>query len=85
VRWFSASARAGAARTGQVFAAALLDHYGQTLNEMRQIGYIAYARQQLRPYIRASLDQFSPGQRTVTQRLIERVQFLKSIGRASRQ
>ena len=29
-RWLSASARAGAARTGHIFAAALLDHYRQT-------------------------------------------------------
>ena len=43
VRWLSASARVGAARTGQVFAAALLDHYRQTLNEIQQVGYLTYA------------------------------------------
>jgi hypothetical protein len=74
VRWFSASALAGAARTGQVFAAALLDHYRQTLNEMQEIGYLAYAGRQFRPYVRAAVDQFSPKRRTLTQRVLERFQ-----------
>ena len=43
VRWLSASARVGATRTGHIFAAALLDHYGQTLSEIQQVGYLAYA------------------------------------------
>jgi len=74
VRWLSASARAGAARTGQVFAAALLDHYRQTLTEMQEIGYLAYAGRQFRPYVRAAVDQFSPERRTLTQRVLERLQ-----------
>ena len=74
VRWLSASARAGAARTGQVFAAALLDHYRQTLTEMQEIGYLAYAGRQFRPYVRAAVDQFSPERRTLTQRMLERLQ-----------
>jgi len=73
VRWLAASARAGAARTGQIFAAALLDHYNQTLSEIRQVGYLAYADRQLRPYVRAAVDQFSPGRRTLTQRVLEKL------------
>ena len=80
VRWFSASARAGATRTGQILAATLLDHYRQTLTEIRHIGYVAYARQQLRPYLRACVDQFSPKRRTLTQRLFEKVQLIRSGG-----
>lgn len=80
VRWFSASARAGATRTSQVCAAALFDHYRQTLNEMRQVGYVTYARQQLRPYLRACVDQFSPRRRTLTERLFEKVRFIRSGG-----
>jgi hypothetical protein len=72
VRWLSASARVGAARTGQVFAAALLDHYRQTLSEIRQVGYLTYAARQFRPYVRAAADQFSPKRRTLTQRLLEK-------------
>jgi hypothetical protein len=79
-RWFSASARAGATRTGQILAAALLDHYRQTLSEMRHTGYLPYAHQQLRPYLRACVDQFSPKRRTLTERLLEKVQFARSGG-----
>ena len=74
VRWLSASARAGAARTGQVFAAALLDHYNETLSEMREVGYLAFADRQFRPYVRAAVGQFSPKRRTVTQRMLEKIQ-----------
>ena len=73
MRWLSASARVGARRTGEVFAAALLDHYQQTLSEIGQIGYVTYAKRQLRPYIRACLNQYSPKQRTLTERLIEKL------------
>jgi hypothetical protein len=73
VRWLSASARAGAARTGQVFAAALLDHYAQTLNELREVGYLTYAGRQFRPYVRAAVDQFSPKRRTLTQQLLDKL------------
>ena len=73
VRWLSASARVGAARTGQVFAAALLDHYRQTLDEIQQVGYLTYAGRQFRPYVRAAADQFSPKHRTLTQRLLEKL------------
>ena len=73
VRWLSASARAGAARTGQVFAAALLDHYAQTLNEIRKVGYLTYAGRQFRPYVRAAVDQFSPKRRTLTQQLLDKL------------
>jgi hypothetical protein len=78
VRWISASARVGATRTGQIFAAALLDHYRQTLSEIRHVGYVGYARRQLRPYIRACLNQFSPERRTVTQRLLEKLRRTRS-------
>ena len=72
MKWFSASARVGATRTGHVFAAALLDHYRATLKELREVGYLSYATRQLRPYVRASVDQFSPTRSTITQRLLER-------------
>ena len=74
VRWLSASARIGAARTGHVFAAALLDHYRQTLSEIQQVGYLTYAGRQFGPYVRAAIDQFSPKRRTLTQRVLEKLQ-----------
>ena len=73
VRWLSASARVGAVRTGQVLADVLLDHYRETLGEIREVGYLAYAGRQFRPYVRAAAGQFSPGRVTLTQRLLEKL------------
>ncbi|MGH9382919.1 MAG: hypothetical protein ACRD2N_01295 [Vicinamibacterales bacterium] len=73
MRWISASARVSATRTGQVFAVALLDHYRETLNEIRQVGYLTYAKRQLDPYLRACVNQFSPKRQTLTQRLIDKL------------
>jgi hypothetical protein len=78
VRWLSATARVGATRTGQVVAAALLDHYRRTLSEIQQVGYVTYAGQQLGPYVRAAANQFSPGRRTVTERLLEKLRAFRS-------
>jgi hypothetical protein len=75
VRWLSASARVGVARTGHVVAAALLDHYRQTLGEMREVGYWTYAGRQLRPYLHAAIGQFSPKRRTITERLLDRTRL----------
>jgi hypothetical protein len=82
VRWLSASARVGAMRTGHIVAAALLDHYTQTLSEMQQVGYLAYAGRQIRPYVRAAVDQFSPKRRTLTQRLLGKLHDIRSKRRA---
>jgi len=73
LRWLSASAVAGAGRTGRVFGGVLLDHYRQTLDEVRQTGYAAYASRQLGPYVRAAVAQFSPEQRTLTERFVDRI------------
>ena len=73
VRYLSASARVGASRAGYVLGAALLDHYRQTLGEIRETGYATYAARQLRPYVRAAVAQFSPRRRTLTERLMERL------------
>jgi hypothetical protein len=71
-RWLSASARVGARRTGKLVSTAILDHYTQTLNELRAVGYVTFAKRQMSPYIRACVDQFSPHKRTLTQRLLEK-------------
>jgi hypothetical protein len=71
-RWLSASAMSAATRTSQVFGAALLEYYSQTLGEIRSLGFVRYAGRQLRPYVRAAVAQFSPRRPSLTQRLIER-------------
>ena len=78
MRWLSTSARVGAARTGEIFGSALLDHYRQTLGEIRELGYLAYAGRQFRPYVRAAVSQFSPTRRTLTERLFEKVRFRRT-------
>jgi hypothetical protein len=77
VRWLSVSARVGAAHTGHIVAAALLDHYKQTLSEMQQVGYLTYAGRQFRPYVRAAVGQFSPKRPTLTQQLLEKLPFMR--------
>jgi hypothetical protein len=78
LQWLSASTKAGAKRTGQVFAATLLDHYRETLREIQETGYGRYAVQQFRPYVRAAAGQFSPKRQTLTERLIDKARAWKS-------
>ena len=73
VLWLSSSTRVGAARTGRLFSAAILEDYSHSLNQLRDVGYGTYARRQLSPYLRACVDQFSRQQRSITERLIERI------------
>ena len=68
----AAGSAIGATRTTHVLASALLDHYRRTLADIRRVGYVTYATQQFRPYVRAAARQFSPARRTLTQRLIDR-------------
>ncbi len=72
LRWLSASARLAATRTGQVFAAGLLDHYRQTLSEIRRRGFGKYALEQFRPYVAAAVTHFSPSRRTWTEQMTDR-------------
>jgi hypothetical protein len=69
-RWLSASAAVGAARTGKLFGAALLDHYRSTLDEIREAGYATFAARQLAPYVRAAVGHFSSERITLTERLL---------------
>ena len=73
VRWLSASARIGAGRTGKILAGSLIDHYRQTLNDIRQVGYVTYAGRQLQPYARAAVRQFEPSRPTITQRALDKL------------
>ncbi len=75
VQWLYASTRVGAARTGQILGAALLDHYSQTLSEIRQTGYLTYAARQFRPYLRAAAGQFAPSRKTLTQRMLDKIRM----------
>jgi hypothetical protein len=78
VKWFSEAAVVGATRTGQMVSTMLLDHYRETLSEMRRVGYLQFGRTQLGPYYRAAVGQFAPHQHTVTQKLIDRLRTRRS-------
>lgn len=70
-RWLGSSAVAGAARTGQVLAGSLLEQYRLNLQEVQQVGYAAYAKRQLGPYVRAAVSQFAPARSTLTERILD--------------
>jgi hypothetical protein len=72
-RWLTSSTRAGATRTGKFLYATVLEDYSHTLGELREVGYVAYARRQLSPYLRACVDQFARQRRSTTERIIERI------------
>lgn len=57
-------------RTGRLCATALLEHYRDTLAEIRRTGYLAYWVREFRPYLRAAAAQFLPRKRTLTERLL---------------
>jgi hypothetical protein len=71
-RWLTASATVSAARTGEIVAAALLDHYRSTLDEIRETGYATFAARQLGPYVRAAVGQFSRQRVSWTERFLAR-------------
>ncbi len=66
LRKLSRAARVAAGRTGRTVAAALLDHYSETLKEIRKTGYLAYWTREFRPYLRAAASQFSPRRKTIS-------------------
>ena len=71
-RWLSASTRLAVGKTGSIVAGVLLDHYRTTLGQIRETGYVRYAVRQFRPYLYGAIVQFSPRQRTLTERLLNR-------------
>jgi hypothetical protein len=70
--WLSRCARTATRRTGQLFAAGLLDHYRATLGEIRETGYLNYWTREFRPYLRAAAQQFSASHRSLTERLLQK-------------
>jgi hypothetical protein len=70
LRRLARAANRAAWHTGQMLADGLLDHYSQTLRDIRERGYAAYWAEQFRPYLRAAAGQFSPKHRSLTDRLL---------------
>ena len=73
----SRSAGTATLRTGQFFAKGLLDHYEDTIREIRETGYTVYWARELRPYLRAAAMQFSASHRSLTEQLLDRSQGIR--------
>jgi hypothetical protein len=60
-------------RSGAALSSALLDHYRQSLQELRDVGFVRYGVRQLTPYTHAALDAFAPHRETLTGKLLDRL------------
>jgi hypothetical protein len=72
VLWLSRAARSAARRTGKVLGEAILDHYVETLAEIRRTGFVDYWIKGFRPYLRGAAEQFAPGHKSATERHLMR-------------
>jgi hypothetical protein len=72
VLWLSRAARSAAIRTGKVLGQTILDHYTETLAEIRRTGFLAYWTDEFRPYLRGAAEQFAPAKVSITERLLRR-------------
>jgi hypothetical protein len=70
--WLSRAARSAVKRTGRVLGEALLDHYVDTLREIRETGFAAYWSREFRPYLRAAAGQFAAGKISSTEKVLRR-------------
>lgn len=58
---------------GAAVSNALLEHYRQSLVQIRDAGFVDYGVRQLRPYTRAALGAFAPERETLTGKLLDRL------------
>ena len=72
-RVLSKSAAIVARHGGAALSTALLDHYRQSLAELRATGYLRYGARQLAPYAQAAVAAFAPARETLTSKLLDRL------------
>ena len=58
---------------GSAVSNALLDHYRQSLQELREVGFLRYGVRQLTPYTHAAIGAFAPERETLTGKLLDRL------------
>jgi hypothetical protein len=58
---------------GAALSNALLDHYRQSLQQMREVGFLGYGVRQLTPYTHAALGAFHPERETLTGSLLDKL------------
>jgi hypothetical protein len=70
VLWLSRAARSAAMRTSKVLGEAVLDHYVETLADIRRAGFLAWWTHEFEPYLRGAAEQFAPEKKTLTERFL---------------
>lgn len=68
--WAGRSAGVAARRTGEVFVERILEHYSDTLEEMRQEGLARWWLLRFRPYLAAAAGHFKPSRGSWTERVL---------------
>jgi hypothetical protein len=58
---------------GSAVSKALLDHYRQSLAELKEVGFLQYGVRQLTPYTHAAISAFHPSRETLTGKLLDRL------------
>jgi hypothetical protein len=73
VRVLSKSAAIVLRHGGAAVSNALLEHYRQSLLELREVGFVRYGVRQLTPYTHAAIGAFAPERETLTGKLLDRL------------
>jgi hypothetical protein len=70
--WLGRSTRAAARKASQLLSVNILDHYTNTLEEIRAQGLLPWWTREFRPYLAGAAKAFHPDRRTLTERLLGR-------------
>lgn len=70
--WLGKSTRAAARKASQLLSVNILDHYTNTLEEIRAQGLLPWWTREFRPYLAGAARAFHPEKRTLTERLLGR-------------
>ena len=58
---------------GAAVSNALLEHYRESLRQLREVGYLRYGLRQITPYTHAAIGAFNPSRETLTGKLLDRL------------
>jgi hypothetical protein len=70
--WLGKSTRTAARKASQLLSVNILDHYTNTLEEIRAQGLLPWWTREFRPYLAGAAKAFHPERRTLTERLLGR-------------
>jgi hypothetical protein len=70
--WLGKSTRTAARKASQLLSVNILDHYTNTLEEIRAQGLLPWWTREFRPYLAGAAKAFHPEKRTLTERLLGR-------------